>query len=109
MLWQVGEKLGFAKPTIAGARKAPSSAEEEGAEYGHCLLKLMDLCEKYFGEELALRKLRFYVRMTSVWLTFGHSLISVTTKAKSFSEMREGVQRFFSVPVEMVGRTQLRE
>ncbi len=121
LLWQVGEQLGFAPPIRAeekglgcvdspnGNRRAPRSELEEGAEYGKCLLKLIDLSRHYFGDDLALRKVRFYVRTTSVWLLFGHSLISVTTKAKNMEELREGVERFFSVPVEMVGRTQLRE
>jgi len=109
LLWQVGETLGFAPPQGMEDRKAPRSYEEEGAEYGRCLIRLMDLCLQYFGEDLAMRKVRFYVRTTSVWLTFGHTLISVTMKAKNFSEMRDGVLRFFSGPVEMVPRTQLRE
>lgn len=121
LLWQVGERLGFSEPEqsqaghlgvwdeVLGKRRAPQTQEEEGAEYGKCLLKLIALSREYFGENLALRKIRFYVRTTSVWLTFGHSLISVTTKAKNLEELEDGVRRFFSVPVEMVQRTQLRE
>lgn len=121
MLWQVGERMGFALPSRAQEDqlgvwdpdlqkwRAPQSREEEGAEYGRCLLELIALSRNYFGEELALRKIRFYVRTTSVWLLFGQSLISITTKAKNISELEEGVRQFFSKPVEMVGRTQLRE
>jgi tRNA-dihydrouridine synthase len=121
MLWQVGEVLGFQAPahtdlfglgvmdSQTGIRRAPQSKEEEGAEYGKCLLRLIQNSRNYFGEDLALRKIRFYVRTTSVWLTFGHSLISVTTKAKNLSDLEAGVTQFFSVPVEMVSRTQLRE
>lgn len=121
MLWQVGERLAFASPAGASdlelgvwdperqVRRAPQTSEEEGAEYGKCLLKLIRLSREYFGEDLAMRKIRFYVRTTSVWLLFGHALISVTTKAKTLSELEEGVRRFFSVPVEMTERTQLRE
>lgn len=121
MLWQVGEKLGFGSPSTVDelelgvwdselqARRPPKTDVEEGAEYGKCLLKLIRLSKQYFGESLALRKVRFYVRMTSVWLLFGHSLISVTTKAKNLEELEEGVRSFFSKPVEMLPRTQLRE
>jgi tRNA-dihydrouridine synthase len=121
MLWQVGETLGFEAPEKANdlelgvwdaelqKRRAPKSREEEGAEYGKCLLKLIPLCREYFGENLAMRKVRFFVRTTSVWLLFGHALISVTTKAKTLSEMEEGVRQFFASPVEMAERTQLRE
>jgi tRNA-dihydrouridine synthase len=109
MLWQVGESLGFAPPPGMEDRTAPRTREEEGAEYGRCLVQLMDHCRQYFGEDLAMRKVRFYIRTTSVWLTFGHTLISISMKAKSFPEMREAVLKFFDGPVEMVPRTQLRE
>jgi tRNA-dihydrouridine synthase B len=121
MLWQVGETLSFPVPPGSheknlgvwdeslGRRRAPRTSEEEGSEYGKCLLKLIDLSEHYFGPDLAMRKLRFFIRMTSVWLVFGHALISVSTKAKTVAELREGVQKFFAGPVEMTARTQLRE
>jgi tRNA-dihydrouridine synthase len=121
MLWQVGERLGFAPPPMSEAlllgiphssqpgRRAPQTSLEEGAEYGKCLLRLIASSREYFGEDLALRKIRFYVRMTSVWLLFGQALISVTTKAKNLSELETGVQTFFSNPVEMLAKTQLRE
>jgi len=121
MLWQVGEKLGFPPPALAeasefgtwdeslGRRRAPRTQEEEGAEYGKCLLRLLQHSKEYFGEDLALRKIRFFIRTTSVWLTFGHTLISVSTKSKNLTELEEGIKKFFSVPVDMVSRTQLRE
>jgi tRNA-dihydrouridine synthase len=121
LLWQVGESLGFANPIAANEknlgvwdetlqkRRAPRGPIEEGAEYGKCLLRLIEHSRNYFGENLALRKVRFFVRMTSVWLLFGHSLISVTTKAKTLAELEEGVRIFFSHEVEMNERTQLRE
>jgi tRNA-dihydrouridine synthase len=121
MLWQVGERLGFTAPEGSREKglgvwdpeleitRAPRTSEEEGAEYGKCLLKLIAHSREYFGEDLALRKVRFFVRTTSVWLLFGHALISVTTKGKTLSEVEDGVRKFFSVPVEMAARTQLRE
>lgn len=121
LIWQVGERLGFSTPALAEEknlgvwdenlqkRRAPQTSTEEGAEYGKCLLQMIRHCREYFGEDLALRKVRFYVRTTSVWLLFGQSLISVTTKAKNLVELEQGVGQFFSQPVEMCGRTQLRE
>ncbi len=121
LLWQVGEKLGFSAPPDAQAkdlgvlqsdgesRRAPQSPTEEGAEYGRCLLKLIGLSRHYFGEEQALRKIRFYVRTTSVWLVFGQTLFGITCQAKSIVEMMDKVAQFFSQEVEMQARTQLRE
>lgn len=120
LMWQCGERWDFAAPELAdekglgvvgedGKRRAPLSREEEGAEYGRCLLRLLRLSRHYFGENLALRKIRFYVRTTSVWLLFGQSLISVVNKGKNLQEVEEGIENFFSIPVEMLAKTDLRE
>lgn len=109
MMWQLGEELGFPPPPGFEGRKAPRTSEEEGAEYGRCLLKLIERCRHYFGEDLAMRKVRFFVRTTSVWLLFGNSLVGVCAKARTLDEMHEGVRQFFSQPVEMSLRTELRQ
>ncbi|WP_415063003.1 tRNA dihydrouridine synthase [Bdellovibrio sp.] len=109
MMWQLGETLGFAPPLGKEGQKAPRTPEDEGAEYGKCLLKLIALSRKYFGEDLAMRKVRFYVRTTSVWLVFGNALYGVCAKAKTTEEMEAGVRKFFEGPVEMSPRTELRQ
>lgn len=125
MLWQVAEDLGLtdSQPRSEWAQsvgvrelagdisgwRAPRTAEEEGRAYGLHLLRFMDECERDFGPDLALRKIRFYVRMTSVWLFFGQSLISISTKSKNLSEMKAGVLEMFASPQEMVARTELRQ
>lgn len=109
MLWQLGEELGFAPPPGREGQKAPRTPEEEGAEYGRCLIKLIRSSRQYFGEDLAMRKVRFYVRTTSVWLAFGNALTGVCAKARTIDEMLEGVERFFAGPHEMSPRTELRQ
>ncbi len=109
MLWQLGEELGFAAPAGREGQTAPRTSEEEGAEYGRCLLKLIERCRFYFGEDQAIRKVRFYVRTTSVWLPFGNFLVGVCAKARTTDEMLEGVRKFFEGPVEMSLRTELRQ
>lgn len=109
MLWQLGEELGFAPPAGREGQKAPRTPLEEGAEYGRCLVKLIQLSRQYFGENLAMRKVRFYVRTTSVWLAFGNALYSVCTKAKTTEEMEMMVMNFFEAPNEMSPRTELRQ
>ncbi|MGZ3775240.1 MAG: tRNA-dihydrouridine synthase family protein [Pseudobdellovibrionaceae bacterium] len=109
MMWQLGEDLGFKAPLGKEGARAPRSPEEEGAEYGKCLLKLIQLSRHYFGEDLAMRKVRFYVRTTGVWLLFGNALGSVCAKAKNTVEMEAGVQKFFESSVEMSPRTELRQ
>jgi tRNA-dihydrouridine synthase len=107
MMWQVGESLGWAPP-LGRTGPAPRTPEEEGAEFGRALLSLIGHCRTYFTEEMALRKVRFHLRTTSPWLTFGHTLSSISTKAKTFEEMIPMIDAFFSLPQTMVERTELR-
>lgn len=109
MLWQLGEDLGFQMPEHLKNREAPRTQEEEGAEYGRCLLRFIELCEKYFGEDLGMRKVRFYIRTTAVWLQFGHTLGSISTKSRTFSELKINTQEFFKHPQVMVQYTELRQ
>lgn len=109
MLWQLGEDLGFAPPAGKENLRAPRRPEEEGAEYGRALLGLIDQARHYFPESLALRKIRFHVRTTAVWLPFGQSLYSLCTKATDLPELRKKTEDFFAQPVEMSARTDLRQ
>ncbi len=109
MLWQLGEKLGFAAPAGKEGLLAPRGPRQEGAEYGRALLRLIEYSGQYFSEDLAMRKVRFYVRTTSVWLDFGQSLVGVCAKAKNLREMESGVQALFAAPIEMCSYTELRQ
>ncbi len=109
LFWQLGERLGFAPPPLKAGKTAPRTPIEEGAEYGLAVAKMAWLCEKYFGENLGLRKFRFFVKTGSPWLLFGHQLYSLMTKAKNFSEVKSYLKVFFSVEQEMSARTELRQ
>jgi hypothetical protein len=88
---------------------APRTALEEGQEYGRCLLRLIVLCGQYFRQDLALRKVRFYVRVTGVWLDFGNALTGVCAKAQDLEQLTKEVKLFFESPQEMSQRTDLRQ
>lgn len=109
MLWQVGEDLGFAPPTGREGQKAPRTGYEEGAEYGRSLLRLIAYSDRYFGDSLGLRKVRFYLRTTSVWLMFGQELMAISTRVKNLEELAREVEKFFSSPMEMLQKTELRQ
>lgn len=109
MLWQVGEDLGCPPPPDRSGSEAPRTPREEGAEYGKSLRRLLAILRAHHRESLALRKFRFHVRTTSVWLDFGHSLYSAVMKAKTGDEVEAALELFFRQPVEMAPRTQLRE
>lgn len=108
LLWQVGEQMGFANPE-GRVGPAPKTPIEEGAEYGQSLLQFIDECEKIFSPNLALRKIRFYVRTTHVWLIYGHHLVTLAHRAQNLMELRESVGDFFKQAQEMVPRTELRQ
>jgi len=109
MMWQFGEMLGFPPPSGREGQKAPQTPQEEGQEYGRALLSLIDHSGRYFREDLAMRKIRFHVRTTEVWLDFGQSLVGLCAKAKSLQEMQAFVKDFFEAPIEMCARTDLRQ
>ncbi len=107
LFWQLGERLGFESP-VAG-RLAPRTPAQEGAEYGRAAIRMATLCEKYFGENLGLRKFRFFVKTGSSWLMFGHQLYALMMKAKTFEEVHRFLGEFFSREQEMNARTELRQ
>ncbi len=115
MMWQLGEKLGFAAPTKFTGQVAPATPEAEGAEYGHCLLRLIDYAEENFmleagaSESLTMRKILFYIKTTHVWLEFGHTLMAWASRCKSISELRICVQQFFGTEQRMNSHTELRQ
>lgn len=108
MLWQLGEVWGFERPVLQMG-KAPQTPEEEGAEYGRALLKLIDYMFEFFPEDLAVRKLKFYLRTTAVWLQFGHHLQAECSKAQNKAELVTAVVRFFSTEQIMYSYTELRQ
>lgn len=109
MVWQLGEDLGFAPPLGRENERAPRTALEEGAEYGKSLLLLLAQARQYFSEDLAMRKVRFHIRTTAVWLPFGMSAVSASAKAKTADEMEANLRTLFKAPMEMSERTNLRQ
>jgi tRNA-dihydrouridine synthase len=118
MMWQLGERWGWPPPKFISEgetgsgdpiRRAPQTAEEEGAEFGRALFFLTDTLETYFDFENGIRRLKFHLRMTSGWLEFGHFLGAQISRAKSYDDVRATLSEFFSRPQSMVLRTHLRE
>lgn len=103
MVAQIAQDMGFDVGFVA------RTSEEEAIEYGLCLLKFIHLSRKYFGDNLALRKINFYLRTTTPWLEFGHSLIGIGQKAKSTEELEVAVADFFKYSHRMTAYTELRQ
>lgn len=115
MMWQLGERLNFESPLGFENKKSPQTPEEEGAEYGKCLLKFIDYCEESFMQEagttesLTMRKIQFYIRTTHVWLEFGHALMAKASRCQTLNELRVASAEFFSQDQRMNLRTELRQ
>lgn len=86
-----------------------ATPEWEGAEYGRNLIYQLDLLESQgLSFEEVRRKIGFYIRMTHMWLEFGHQLNSLASKPKNSLELRENFIRFFSMPQNMSQRSALK-
>jgi nifR3 family TIM-barrel protein len=109
LLWQVGERLGFAPPPGFEGQRAPSTPVEEGAEAGRALALLLESLQKHFEFEAGFTRMRFHVRMTCGWLEFGHHLFALVSKAKSYEDLHTALAAFFASEQRMTARTQLRE
>jgi len=108
LMWQVGKRLGMQNP-VGFEGDPPTTPYEEGAEYGHALKYFIETLREYFTEEDAMKRLKFYVRVSQVWLEFGHSLWASMSKCQTLDQARDAAQSFFSVPQKMTSKTQLRE
>lgn len=107
LLWQLGHKLGFENP-VGFEGVPPTTPEQEGAEYGRALLYFIDVMDEYFTQDLGIRKTKFFLRTSSPWLEFGHTLNAKIAGCTSFEQMREQVKLFFESPQRMSQKTDLR-
>lgn len=108
LMWQVGKKLGFENP-VGMVGEPPLTPLEEGAEYGRALRFFIETLREYFSLEDGMKRLKFYVRVSQVWLEFGHSLWASISKCRDYNQALAAVDVFFSLPQKMMSKTQLRE
>ncbi len=75
ILWQIAHRLGHEEsPWGREGELPPETPEAEGREYYRACLAMVDYLEQYGGpEEMALKRLRFFIGVGSRWLPFGHS------------------------------------
>ncbi|MCF8059573.1 MAG: tRNA-dihydrouridine synthase family protein [Bacteriovoracaceae bacterium] len=95
IFWQLGESLGFSTPPGREGERAPQGPEEESKEFGRVIIKYVDYCFKYFETTYALRKIKFYLRVSTPWLNFGHYLCKKLNKCQTPEEYRQVCEEFF--------------
>ncbi|HPI40441.1 MAG TPA: tRNA-dihydrouridine synthase family protein [Pseudobdellovibrionaceae bacterium] len=115
MVWQLGEALGFESSELYKEKKPPSTPQEEAQEYGRSLLRLSYILWNSYqkigaSESMALRKLKFHIKTTHVWLDYGHALSASVSTAATIEDFQEKVSQFFlNSDLSMTSRTELRQ
>jgi len=79
-----------------------------GETYGKFLLRVLELSREYYAESLGMRRLRFLVHLSCVWLEFGHTLYSSMAGAVNYDDAHRVLTDFFSTPQKQSERSQLR-
>ncbi|MBY0275203.1 tRNA-dihydrouridine synthase family protein [Candidatus Binatia bacterium] len=105
--WQIAEALGLPPPPGREGAAAPSDGFAEGAEYARALGCFLDVCERSFQPDDALKRLKFFVHWGGRWLDFGHELWRRMTNVRSLDDARTITREFFAVPQRMTARTTL--
>lgn len=83
------------------------NSERPGLDYRNFLLSVIEISHEYQSEALSLRKLRFLLYHSAMFLQFGHNLYAEITRAKSLSEARAVVLKFFEKERPVAEETQL--
>jgi tRNA-dihydrouridine synthase len=96
IMWQITQRLGILESPRGGIlRNCPWTPEEEGREYIHACLKLIELMKQYFVDDTyILEKFRFFAATGARWYQFGHAFWKMTTKAKSVQELSTFIEDF---------------
>ncbi len=109
ILWQVGKQFGFSNPIhFSENQNPPKNSIEEGYECGRHLLFTLEQFKIYFNENIGIRKFQFLLKNACPWLEFGHTLQSMASRAKNYSEMQVALESFFSREQSMSHYTDLR-
>jgi len=104
MLAQVAKRIGY--PT----QNVPLTPQAEAAEYLKCLLKLLNYLAEDHNESVTLRKFRFHVKTTHVWLDYGHRFYADLTKVQDIAATKYLLQYYQAeVPLRMASKTELRQ
>jgi tRNA-dihydrouridine synthase B len=92
ILWQTAAALGNTTcPAEVLHRSAPPVVgDDEGREYIHAVLKLLEIMQsQLFEESYILDKVRFFCATGSKWYQFGHHFWRLTTKARTVAELHD--------------------
>jgi tRNA-dihydrouridine synthase len=98
MMWQLGESMGLSAPSAQRGRACPYTPSEEAYEYGRALKLFITYCFDYYPAENTRRKINFFLKVSSPWLNFGHSLSKKLFACRELFEYHETIDAFFAKP-----------
>jgi tRNA-dihydrouridine synthase len=87
----------------------PKTPREKAIIYGEYLKDFVNNCFEFFEADHALKRIRFFVKVGSPWLNFGHRLSKSIQKFDNQNEILSFLDSFFSnSSLTQTNRTQLR-
>lgn len=107
LVWQYGEKMGWAPPE-GKSGFAPSTPAEEAREYLICARQMWELMNQRFRPTVAFRKYVFYIKTSAPWIDYGHFIWSKMTGCKTMEDVPAVLDQFDAQSFLMIPRTELR-
>jgi tRNA-dihydrouridine synthase len=87
----------------------PRTPRQKAVVYGEYLKDFVNNCFEFFEHKAALKRIRFFIKVGSPWLNFGHRLFKTTSKIEDQNELLKFLDDFFSnESLTQSDRTQLR-
>ncbi len=100
----VGRAL-LAKPWLLSENGLEGEASQA---YGAFLRQVLNQSQEHYPEPLGLRKLRFLLYHSCVWVEFGHFLYAQIKNAQTYAHVAQILESFFEVPRRVFEHTELR-
>ena len=101
----IGRAL-LAKPWLISSESF--SDEALSISYQRFLELVLENSQEHYPEPLGLRKLRFLLYHSCVWIEFGHYLYAQVKNAQTYQQVADSLRSFFEVPRKVFERTELR-
>lgn len=86
-------RMAIAKPWIFA--RWTNGFEPDDDIYRRCAFRMIELLEKHFEPATALRRFRKWIRYFAANFTYGHSFVSLASRAEDIAGARKAVEEFF--------------
>jgi len=101
-------RAALGKPWLLAVEDRKLEESEKAQIFKNFLLRTVEYSRDVYPEENAVRKLKFLIFHSSVWLEFGHFLFKKLSSCGSLNSVVDTVQEFFSKPQRFIEITDRR-